>query len=95
MVGMTPDMPQEMSEHITNKYRIYSSASIFCSSIRIERILSNNGALLCLKISFACEGGSIAPFLPILHAPVQSTAIYPTTFSCAKIFLAIIDLLVS
>lgn len=71
-------LPQEMSERTTNKYRVYFFRIDFLLFVsNFERILSNDGALLGLKISFACEGGSDSSFpSSILHASVQSNAIY-------------------
>lgn len=98
VVGMSPDDYRKKCQSVRRINTVYiSSASIFSSSFRISNEFWD-GALLGLKISFACEGGSDSSFpSSILHASVQSTAIYiyPTTFSCAEIFLAIIDFLVS
>lgn len=68
-------LPQEMSERTTNKYRVYFFRIDFLLFVsNFERILSNDGALLGLKISFACEGGSIAPFLPLYYThPCKAT----------------------
>lgn len=99
VVGMSPDDYRKKCPSVRRINTVYiSSASIFSSSFRISNEFWD-GALLGLKISFACEGGSIAPFLPLYYThPCKATRyiyIYPTTFSCAEIFLAIIDFLVS
>lgn len=101
VVGMSPDDYRKKCpsvQRINTKPCIFFRIDFLLFVSNFERILSNDGALLGLKISFACEGGSDSSFpSSILHASVQSTAIYiyPTTFSCAEIFLAIIDFLVS
>lgn len=77
VVGMSPDDYRKKCPSVRRINTVYiSSASIFSSSFRISNEFWD-GALLGLKISFACEGGSDSSFpSSILHASVQSNAIY-------------------
>lgn len=74
VVGMSPDDYRKKCPSVRRINTVYiSSASIFSSSFRISNEFWD-GALLGLKISFACEGGSIAPFLPLYYThPCKAT----------------------
>lgn len=80
VVGMSPDDYRKKCpsvQRINTKPCIFFRIDFLLFVSNFERILSNDGALLGLKISFACEGGSDSSFpSSILHASVQSNAIY-------------------